>query len=118
MFWGAICPAHSEDASHIVFNCPFARLFWGAIGAHLAPDVHVKKLHAIPGVVPGRTSSTFAALCYWNIWKHHNNVAFHSDRPCLRRLVAMCRDDAHLWVKRVPAALLAETDSCLGDARL
>jgi hypothetical protein len=60
----AICPAPSEDTSHIVFNCLFARQFWGAIGAHLALDVHVENLHAIPGVVPGRTSSTFAALCY------------------------------------------------------
>jgi hypothetical protein len=59
----AICPAPSEDASHIVFNCPFARQFWAAIGAHLAPDVHIENLHAIPGVVPGRTSSTFAVLC-------------------------------------------------------
>jgi hypothetical protein len=63
----AICHAPSEDASHIVFNCPFARQFWAAIGAHLAPDFHVENLHAIPSVVPGRTSSTFAALCYWNI---------------------------------------------------
>jgi hypothetical protein len=116
----AICHAPSEDASHIIFNCPFARQFWAAIGVHLASVVHVENLHAIPCVVPGKTSSTFAALCYWNIWKHRNNVAFRGDRPCLRRLVAMCRDDAHLWVKRVPAALLAETSSwlsCLGDTR-
>jgi hypothetical protein len=60
----AICPAPSEDASHIVSGCTFARQFWATIGAHLAPDIHAKNLHAVLGMVTGRTSSTFAALCY------------------------------------------------------
>jgi hypothetical protein len=37
-----ICSTPSEDASHIVLGCPFARRFWRSLGASVAEDADVR----------------------------------------------------------------------------
>jgi hypothetical protein len=114
-----ICSAPHEDATHVALRCPFASGFWNAIGGVFAATAHVRDLHALPGVTSGETASTFTLLCCWNLWKHRNCVVFRGERPCRRRLVAMCVADASLWRERVPAGLRAATDcwnACLRQA--
>jgi hypothetical protein len=62
-----ICSAPHEDATHIALRCPFASVFWNAIGRGFAATAHISDLHALPGVTSGETASTFTLLCCWNL---------------------------------------------------
>jgi hypothetical protein len=76
----------------------------------------VDERRSTPTSISDATASTFIILCCWNLWKHRNGVAFHGERPCPLRLLAMCRDDAMLWRVRVPAVCRDTAD--LWDAYL
>jgi hypothetical protein len=107
-----ICLAETEDASHIIFRCPLLQGFWDVIGARPDRNNDVRGLHELPHVVPGKGSTTFTILVYWNVWKHRNGVVFRGDRSDHRRLVAMCKE---LWRERLPSNARAEADLWLAQ---
>ncbi|XP_073359884.1 uncharacterized protein [Aegilops tauschii subsp. strangulata] len=107
---GAACPVCScelETADHMVFECPFARSFWRAVGVDVVDKGYqVGALQALDvrGVVGDIACATFALLCCWQLWKHRNVVVFRGAVPSLARLLACCREDSALWRGRLKVA--------------
>jgi hypothetical protein len=104
-----ICGAASETATHIIFECPIARRFWGSVGGRAPLDADVdQRRHSLylhhPLLLEPVRGNTPERCC------------FRCERPCPLRLLAMCRDDAKLWRARVPAVCRDTAD--LWDACL
>lgn len=70
-----VCSMEDEDATHILFGCPFAKVFWEAIGAVLPDDVSAPNLRGITCPrLPADHSDAFVLLCCWQLWKRRNGV--------------------------------------------
>jgi hypothetical protein len=89
-----------------MFGCPTAVAFWG-LGVAPASVFSASVLELwnmpLPPLISQRHRAVFLMLCCWNLWKHRNAVVFDAQRPCLRRLLRTCAEDARLWAHRLPA---------------
>jgi hypothetical protein len=89
------------------FGCPTAVAFWERLGVAPASVFSASVLELwnmpLPPLIPQRHRAVFLMLCCWNLWKHRNAVVFDAQRPCLRRLLRTCVEDARLWAHRLPA---------------
>jgi hypothetical protein len=110
-----LCPATLETAQHLVIGCPFAQRFWASVGAPFDADFTIGIVLSDacwPGL-PAGSASTFILLCCWQLWKHRNGVVSDSNTPSLHTLRRRCREDAALWLHRLPAARQADVEDWL-----
>ncbi|KAK1685445.1 hypothetical protein QYE76_046293 [Lolium multiflorum] len=110
-----LCPTTLETAQHLVIGCPFAQRFWASVGAPFDVDFAIGNILSDacwPGL-PAGSASTFILLCCWQLWKHRNGVVFDSDTPSLHTLRRRCREDAALWLHRLPATRQADVEDWL-----
>jgi hypothetical protein len=101
-----LCNAGDETSQHIMFDCPFARVFWLALGFRLPSGHTVKELHMLPrpSGVPSAHYATFILLCCWQLWKRCNSFVFRQETFPMRHLLRLCKDDAELWSHMLPSS--------------
>jgi hypothetical protein len=96
-----ICSAPTESPGHIMFDCPFAQLFWGTMSARnvATPLVSDAAGCALLPCAPPFTAST---LC--------NGVVFKGLPPLLSLIRKNCNDDAILWRVWLPKEHRCDVD--------
>ncbi|CAO2161808.1 unnamed protein product [Urochloa humidicola] len=57
-----------------------------------------------PATIPAKHYNSFLLLVSWHLWKHRNAIVFNDEPASQSRFWANCREDAHLWSMRWPAA--------------
>ncbi|GJN29935.1 hypothetical protein PR202_gb18201 [Eleusine coracana subsp. coracana] len=109
-----VCANAREDTNHIFFQCSFACEFWRTIGVDPSNAFAAEPWNlAWPATTPLTHRSTFALLCFWQVWKHRNGVVFREEAPSLQQLVQRCRDEARAWRCRFKREDESVCNSCL-----
>jgi len=64
-----VCQTAEETPAHIIFGCPCARQFWGAVRIHTEATWSIQALKEIqpPSHIPAKYFTTFLLLCCWHI---------------------------------------------------
>ncbi|TVU37414.1 hypothetical protein EJB05_10727, partial [Eragrostis curvula] len=99
-----VCKDGVEDSTHLVLGCPFARRFWSLLGFDISSSVTCATLWKIqaPSAELAPNLNAFILFCFFQLWRHRNEVAFNSMAPCHKRLMEQCRKDARWWGRRLP----------------
>jgi hypothetical protein len=93
-----ICNVREETTQHILFECPFARSFWAALGFQLPAGLCAQQLHLLPrpDIVPAEHYDALILLYCWQLWKRRNGAIFRQELLPLRQVIRLCKEDATL----------------------
>jgi len=98
-----ICQQEEETTQHILSACPLASQLWQSL--QMTPPL--QNLANIqnwvpPPSIPTDGSSTFIALCCWQLWKARNEKVFRNQNTSLSQLLQSCISLAAQWSIRLP----------------
>ena len=99
-----LCGQAPETASHLIFHCQFASMFWRSIGFQLPSEFATKELHCLPRPpgIPAAHFDTFTLLCCWQLWKRRNGIVFRNETLNLHQTLQICKTIAQTWTCRLP----------------
>ena len=100
-----ICSHGAETAAHIMFECPFAKIFWDLIKVQTSDITTAADIYKLarPSHIPATHFDVFIILCCWLLWKRRNDFIFQRQVTSMRQLVSQCKTEAQLWSHRLPA---------------
>jgi len=99
-----VCSQEIETAWHIMFGCPFAKVFWELLQVQTNNINSVEDIHMLarPENIPAAHFDGFVTLCCRLLWKRRNELVFQREAMTMRRFLNLCSNEAQLWSCRLP----------------